>query len=190
MFGTIAGWFGLAWVKAALVAAALAALAVGYFAWADHIGNVRETAVRAVYDLAIAKQKIAAAKLLADETAKTRAVETKLNAALAAQEKTDAQNAQTVAGLRADLRRKSRAAGGPGLHDPNAAGCGGGSGGTESPVATSADSGAADPAQAGGLLSEPLEQLLLRITSEADDINVAYASCRQDSMNIRAAAPP
>lgn len=41
----------------------LAALALGYFAWADHIGNVRETTVRAEYT---------AAALKADQAARAR----------------------------------------------------------------------------------------------------------------------
>src|SRR5205085_9938417 len=85
--------------------------------------------------------------------------------------------------LSEDLRRRSRGAGGPGLRDPFAPACSGepapGSG-------AAAGAGGADPGQAGRLLSENLEQLLLALAADADSINIAYASCREDAVNLRA----
>ncbi len=120
------------------------------------------------------------ATALAQETGKVLATERKLGAALATQEKKDADAQKTVADLRADLRALSRAAGG--LRDPNATACRHPAAGE---TAAGAGPGANDASQAGGLLSEPLEKLLLTDSADADAINIAYASCREDAMNVR-----
>ena len=121
------------------------------------------------------------ATALARETDKVLATERQLGFALATQEKKDADAQKTVSDLRADLRLRSRAAGGPGLRDYAARGCDAAAGA----AAAGAGGGADDAGQAGRLLSPELEGLLLQRFSEADDINIAYASCREDSMNAR-----
>lgn len=172
-----------------IVAAVLAA--GGALAWGIHyereIGDKR-TAAR--YEAKLTRQKLDAAAMLNDLNNKARALEQQRDAALAELEKRDEINVKTVADLRAELVRRSRAAGGPGLRDPFAPRCGGGSPSTPGKVIASPDSGPADPAQAGGVLSAQLEGLLLTLTSEADTINTAYISCRQDAMNTRAALTP
>lgn len=135
---------------------------------------------------AIEKQKAEAAQTLAAETGKVLKLERELGAARAQQEKADADNAKTIQGLRADLRRTSRAAGGPGLRDPWAPRCGGGSGSPAAPTPLAADSGGTDPAEAGRVFSSQLEGLLLSLAEDADAVNLAYIACRADAVNLRA----
>ena len=134
---------------------------------------------------AILVQKKEAAAKLAAEIGKVLKLEHELGAARAAQETRDAENKKTVAGLRADLRKRSRAAGGPGLRDPWAAGCGSGGGGATPAAAAGADLGAGDAAGEAGRLSSELEGLLLERFERAEAINVAYISCRADSLKLR-----
>lgn len=135
---------------------------------------------------AIEKQKAEAAQTVATETGKVLKLERELGAARAQQEKADADNAKTIQGLRADLRRTSRAAGGPGLRDPWAPRCGGGGGSPAASTAPAADSGGTDPTEAGRVLSERLEGLLLDQAEAADAINAAYIACRADAVSLRA----
>lgn len=183
----ILDWFTpTRWIILGVVVLAVLGSFVGYGEWRASSATAAENQR---WEGAVSKLKAAAATELGAEIRKTLEAERKLSAALAAQEKTDADNAKTVADLRADLRAKSRAAGGPGLRDPFAAGCGGGGGGAPGAAVAGADSGAADAAASTGLLSEPLEQLLLKITSEADEVNLAYISCRADSQAVRGKPP-
>lgn len=166
-----------------LAAALIAALVAGYFAWADHIGDVREAAVTARYNAAIDAQKKEASQKLADETAKVAAAEKSLNDFKNQQELKDATNRKTVAGLSARLRDAAGPAGR--LRDPHAAGCGGGGGGAQGAAAAGADDSPADRAQAGGLLSAQLTGLLQQLAADADGINLAYSSCRADAWSVR-----
>lgn len=92
-----------------------------------------------------------------------------LNVVKANQEVEDVKNAKTVQRLARQLRD---AAGPDGrLRDPNAV--------NSCPGTDSGNgSGAGDGAEAGGLLSVQLSNLLEEKLQEADDINVAYISCR------------
>lgn len=129
----------------------------------------------------LAGERLRHEKALGAETAAVLQLERELGTQRAALEKRDAEHKTVVDGLREDLRRKSRAGGGGGLRDPNAAGgCP-----APGPAAAGAGGGAGDTGQAGGLLSEPLERLLLDLTDEADTINRAYAACRDDAMTVR-----
>jgi hypothetical protein len=174
------------WIVLGVLALGLISAVVGYGEWR---ASSARTAERQRWELAIGRQKVEAAQLLATETRKVLDLERRLTAALAAQEKTDADNARTVEALRADLRRKSRAGGGPGLRDPFAAGCGGGGGGSQAAAPADAGAGAADRAEAGRALSAELEGFLIEQAAAADAINIAYASCRADSQAVRAQAP-
>lgn len=129
------------------------------------------------------EERTAHAKALAEQTLLVLKVTNELNTARAVQEKKDGDAQATIAALGEDLRRRSRAAGGHGLRDPNAAPCSGQSSAGPGPVA---DAGGKDAAETGGVLSEPLERLLLEDYADADAINVAYASCRADALNLRA----
>lgn len=138
-----------------------------------------------VFQKAIDRQKGEAATLLAVETAKTEMLQGRLNAAHAALESNDAQNAKTINVLAADLRAATRAGGGPGLRDPNAARCWPRSDSPESPASAGAASGPGDGTAAGGLVSPELERLLQDHTDKADKINRAYIICRADAINNR-----
>ena len=161
-------------------------LVVVLWCWWDAAGD-RDEARTELAELvqAVDQQKEEAALQLAAETAAVQRLTDALAAVLQEQEGTDAKNQQTIAQLRDDLRRRSRAAGGPGLRDPWAAGCGGGGGGAEGAAAAASQPGAQHPAEAGRLLSAQLEGLLLERFEEADAINAAYASCRADTLNLR-----
>ena len=127
--------------------------------------------------------KAHAAAALASETEKTRSIEQALQKQTDDQNLKDATHEKTVADLSDRLRRS---AGQPGrLRDPHAAGCGGSGSGTPGEPASAPSAGAADPAQAGGLLSAQLTGLLQQLALEADTINAAYASCRADGIAVR-----
>lgn len=121
-------------------------------------------------------------KALGAETAAVLQLERELATNKAELEKRDAEHGKVVDRLREDLRRKSRAGGGSGLRDPHAPACSGSAAGAP---AAGAGHRADDTGEAGGLLSVPLEQLLLELQHEADTINRAYAACRQDAFDVR-----
>jgi len=155
--------------------------------WGEHGALVDLRADHAALQDAVEAQKEQAAKLLAAKTAEAEAVQLKLAHALALQEKTDEANKKTVADLRAEMRRNSRAAGGPGLRDAWAAprrGCGGSGAQSQDPAATQDRAG--DTADAAGVLSQEFERLLLDQAEAADAINIAYIACRADALSLRA----
>lgn len=127
--------------------------------------------------------KRAAADRLALEIQKTRQAEQALQAFKNTQELNDANHQKAVA----DMSRRLRDLAGPSgrLRDPHAARCGAGGSGTPGAVAATPGDRAADPAEAGGLLSVPLSDLLSETLQESDDINNAYASCRADAYTVR-----
>lgn len=160
---------------------ALIALLLAYGNWRESEG-VRVT--KMTYDAALAKQKKEAAALLANETAKTKISEEALSNLKNLRELQDVENQKTVAGLSARLRDLA----GPTerLRDPHAAGCGcGGRGATGQAAGADVDR-ADNGADAGGLVSQPLTDLLFKITDNAEQINLAYISCRADSVSTRA----
>lgn len=136
---------------------------------------------------ALKEQQRQAERELASETAKTRAAEQALRDFKTNQDIQDAKAQTTVADLSRRLRQRAGKSGR--LRDPNAHGCGRGSGSPSGETATATGSGAADPAEAGGLLSAELTGLLQRLTTEADEINIVYASCRADAYQVRALQP-
>lgn len=129
--------------------------------------------------------KRAAADRLALEIQKTRKAEQVLQTFKNDQELKDAKHQQTVATLTDRLRGLADSAGR--LRDPNAGRCGPGGGSPQAEPPRAPGDRPDDPAEAGGLLSAQLSGLLQQLTREADDINVAYASCRADAYAIRAA---
>ncbi|WP_294768646.1 hypothetical protein [uncultured Rhodoferax sp.] len=167
------------WAKVAILLGLLLALMFGVSV-IDKRGYNR---AKAESTAALEKQRGEARATLAAETEKTRAVEAEFREFKLNREHIDADNQKTVA----DLQRRVRTLAGPTgrLRDPNAPGCGGGGGRTEAQAAASHGSGAENGAQAGGLLSAELSGLLQRLTAEADEINLAYASCRADAFQVR-----
>lgn len=90
------------------------------------------------------------------------------------QEKTDAVATQEIARLRGELERRPvrvRIVAQP-------AACGPGSGGAAGEAPASADAGAADTAEAYGLLPAGNSARLGAVIQEIETINAAYASCR------------
>ena len=169
---------------------AVVLLAALWHWWGDHGALVSLRADHAALQDAVEAQKEQAAKLLAAKTAEAEAIQLKLATALALQEKTDEANKKTVADLRAEMRRNSRAAGGPGLRDPwvrpSAAGCGRGGGSAQPQDPAAARDRAEDGAEAAGVLSQEFERLLLDQAEAADAINIAYIACRADALSLRA----
>lgn len=161
----------------------LAALWLGYGAWAAHQQGIGEARATTTYNTAIDKQKREAGQLLQAETERANAATNKLIEWKTEQEKQDAENQSAIADLAGRLRVAAGAAGR--LRDPHAAGCGGGGGDTNAADPARAGGGAADAAQTGGLLSADLTELLLSQAKIADGINVAYTSCRLDALNLR-----
>lgn len=166
-----------AWIWAALLAASLANGCV--------TSHQRDTARVELANLknAVADQEVEAGKALADETAKVQATQSQLELALKVQEKNDESNQTLIGGLRDRLRTAAGPSGR--LRDPNATGCGRRSDGAEGAATAAPDDRAADPAETGGVFSAGATELLQRLTSEADTINLAYISCRADGFNIR-----
>ena len=155
---------------------------VGYSYYQQWVGESRATVT---YNAAIDQQKIEASATLAREMGRTRAAEQTLQAFKNQQEIDDAKNKLVVGALADQLR----AAAGPTarLRDPNAAPAGCGIGGSGAPGAdpARAGGGAADVTETGGLLSKELTEFLLSQAADADQVNLAYTSCRADGLNLR-----
>lgn len=172
-----------------LAGASVGAVVVGYQTFVNHQQTIGDQRATARYELLLSRQKTDAAALLATETARANEAERRARELLAEQEKRDAKNVNTVAGLQARLRALAGPAGQ--LRDPNAQpGRGCSSGGPQGATATGATDRAADAAETGGLLSPELSGLLQARLIEADEINVAYASCRFDLMRRADGATP
>lgn len=166
--------------KLIVIVAAAGALVWGYFAWQGHQRNIGAMQERSIWESKIAEQKAEARKKLDEERAKTEEVEAKLTDARTTQETKDEANAKTIKSLAGDLRYFKR------LRDPYAksgSGCSGG--GAEGKDSASASAGSGDRAETSGLLSEGFSDLLRNLAREADELNIAYASCRQDAMTVR-----
>jgi len=168
------------------------ACALAWTHWQAYgLGGAKARAELAQYQadtkLATEQLKADAATALATETAKTLQAEQALQAQTNIQNTQDANHAKTIADLSARLRAAAGSAGR--LRDPYATsqttGCWAGGGSAASTTASAAGDRAADPADAGGLLSAELSGLLQRLQREADVINVAYASCRERAIADR-----
>lgn len=167
------------------IAALLAVIVLLVAAWRIHIKADAAGYARAesIYTAAIQRQQIDAANTLAAEIEKTRSAEQALATAKNNQDVKDAKHQKTVADLSDRLRTLAGPAGR--LRDPYAAACGQCGANPPADPASASQPGAADPADAGGLLSAQLSGLLRRLTAEADTINAAYISCRADAYTVR-----
>lgn len=168
------------------ILAVLALLAALFFA-EQYIEGLGYDRAQAECQVATEKIKREASTELATETAKTRSAEADLQTFKNNQELKDATHQKTVTDLSSRLRNLNDPAGR--LRDPQARGCGSGSGSAPGATAPAAGGGAADPAEAGGLLSAGLTRLLQQLHREADEINTAYSSCRADAYTVRAQLP-
>ena len=156
---------------------------LGYEAWAGYEQAVGEARATKRYNAAIEAQKADAARSLAALTVRVAAREQALQDLKNLQEVQDGKNQRTIDDLGRRLRGMAGAAGR--LRDANAAGCWSGSGSAAGQAAANSGDRPADGAETGGLLSEELSGLLIRLAGEADAINVAYASCRADAQAVR-----
>lgn len=175
-------------LKAGAVLALLVALVACVFLGVKGIDQRGYQRAQSEATAALAQQKQQAGELLATEAAKTRSAEEALRTNKLNQDKKDAQAQSTVADLSRRLRQLSADNAGR-LRDPNAQGCGGSGSGPEAEAASATGSGGEHPAHAGGLLSAELSGLLRQLAGEADAINLAYASCRADALQVRALQP-
>lgn len=114
------------------------------------------------------------AEALSAEVEKTRAIEQKLADAAIRQEKTDAKNKTIVADLGRDLDDRR-------LLDPFARGCDT----AKAETTGNSASGEGHPTQANGLLSIEFDRFLKQLARDADDLNIAFASCRATLISDR-----
>lgn len=166
---------GVAWFRIIAVAAVLAAI-LGYGHYQYLKGSLH---TEAAYKLAISDLKLEAARQLTTATEKVLEAERTLADLKNTQELQDVKNKKTVEELGGQLRTLAGPAGR--LRDPNATGCGRSGAGAGSAPADAARPGADDAAETGGLFSTEASRLLLELAQEADDINLAYTSCRSSA---------
>lgn len=132
---------------------------------------------------AVEQQAREAKAKLKDLTAERDARQVLLDNARKAQELSDATSAATIATQARRLTALSVAGGGR-LRDPYAAaGCGGG--GPKGPDSAGAPAGEGHAGQTPGALSEQLSKFLVDQFRSADEVNAAYASCREDAFSLR-----
>ena len=160
-----------------------AALIGGYLAWASHQQGIGEARATLAYNEKIEIQKKEAADALKKETAKVVAAERALQNFKNIQEVKDAGNKKITENLAARLRDIAGPTGR--LRDPNARGWFG-SGAPNSAAPTGTDNRPDNGAEAPGLLSTELTRFLQQKLIEADEINLAYISCRADAEAMRA----
>ena len=143
--------------------------------WVDGERNVAfkagQAATQKLWD---ADREQATAALLAANAALDKKKQ-ELDLALATQEIKDVNHQKTISALSNQLATMQ-------LRDPNA--------NTASSIettgtATDSNSSNNNTSETSGVLSRPLTELLQTITREADEINNAYASCQQNSYDIR-----
>lgn len=157
----------------------IASLVLAYYSWEKHIRSDERSKVVSEYNEQIAKQKEVAWNLLEVETAKTNTANKALRDFKDQQENTDVINTKTIE-LLADKLHSVQ------LRDPGqVAGCRNGSDSSQSPVTASSSTGTADATSSTGILSTVATDFLLNQAKIADILNLAYISCRNDSINIR-----
>jgi len=172
-----------------IIGAILATAVMAGLGYAGYRIDRRATAIEnSRWELEVGKLKLKAADELRVARDERDLAQGKLNTALAAQERADDANKEIVAGFEVKLRA-ARALSAGRMRDPNATGCGGGRQDAAGQGSSGPISGGGNAAEASGLLSTELTGLLDKLTREADDINVAYASCRADAFTTRALIP-
>lgn len=178
----ILAWAVKYWKPIAVVILA-AAMIGGYLAWASHQRGIGEARATAAYNEKIEIQKKEAAAVLAKETARVAAAERALRNFKNIQEVKDANNKKITENLAARLRDLAGPTGR--LRDPNA-GRGVGSSGSNGGATGGTDNRPDNGSEAPWLLSAELTRFLQQKLSEADEINLAYISCRADAEAMRA----
>ena len=158
-------------------------LIIGYNFWVNHQRDIGRDEKTVYYEKIIQDQKVEASKILAKETAKVQATKDALQEAKNNQEVRDGKNEKTIQILNAKLRDLADANGR--LRDPK--------NGRRVSGTFSANNNPPNPGdcpdngtETSGLLSAELSRLLQKLTAEADEVNLAYISCREDSIGVRA----
>lgn len=179
--------FGLSKIAVYGIAAAIAVSAgtAAYFGWRGHQRDIGRQEQRVVDQAAADKLKADAKMKLDQLQADTDKKQTLLDAFKNTQDVKDAQAQIKTSDLEKRLAAARNSAGR--LRDPfaTASGCGSSCGGPQAQITTAANSGATDDAKTTGLFSVQFSDYLRTKLKEADDINIAYASCRNDTMSLR-----
>lgn len=152
----------------------------GYNIWANHEQSIGYDKAKVEYEKVIQDQKDIATQALITETAKVTVKEKELQEFKNNREVIDRANTKKVNALSNSVRAMSQQ-----LRDPHQISAIKYSNSSSSSDSSNSNSGSGNGAEASGLLSAELTGLLSRITSEADEINLAYISCKEDSQNIR-----
>lgn len=163
------------WVYALAIATLVALL--GFNQMRLNTAQAERDTVQANYTIlsaALESQKQEARTKLQAATERAELAETALQTFTTERNKTDEQNKATIADLGKRLSDLGR------LRDPNAKAprCGGSGGSTTGQAAANTGTGAGNPAEEDGLISEPLARLLRGEAGEADTLNDAFASCK------------
>jgi hypothetical protein len=165
-----------------LAALALAAATVwGYLHWRGVQREIGEAAADARWTVAIEAQKTKARAQFDAANERVRIAENTASAARSEQNRKDMENAKIIADLGLQLHDAR------GLRDPYAkpGRCGSGGASLRAASAPSAAPGGTDPAETPGLLSAQFAGMLRDWVAEADAINIAYASSREDAATLR-----
>jgi len=169
-----------------LLAVVFAALTLGVWRLDVSRQAIGEARADAAWTAKVKIQKAEAVLLLDTERTKVAQAERTLRDFKDKQEIQDGKNRTKVVGLEHRLRAAAAVNAGR-LRDPHAERCRSGGDGPQSPVTASPGNSAVNPPEGTGLLSVQLSELLFELTREADEVNLAYASCRADAMSIREA---
>ena len=156
---------------------ALVAVTLGYGHY-QYGNGVKAT--KLVYESALSKQREQAAQKYAQALLDLAAATKELNDFRNTQELKDATNQRSNRNLAVLLRAASGDA--VRLRDPNQTGCGLSRDSATGTAPAAPSNRADDTAQAGGLLSVQLSELLRQRIFEADEINTAYMSCYATEM--------
>lgn len=153
-------------------------MVVGYQLWASYQQGIGEERATARYNLKIEIMKREAAVALAVENKRVIEAERSLVALKNTQEVKDAENRKIAGSLTARLHELGR------LRDPNA-GRWGGSGGPGGQDSARSGDCSGNRAEASGVLSKSASDLLRKLALEADEINLAFISCRAYVESLR-----
>lgn len=170
---------GFVW---ALICAALLAM-TGVSMTAAKVRVAAAQAEATSAKVALAQEREYAARELAEQTNLLRIAESDLRDAYEVQENKDREHEKVVADLRTDLLRRVPPGAPARLRDPGATACPAASKNAE--TATAPQPGGEDVAETGRELSPELAGFLIEQAAAADEINIAYASCREDAITLR-----
>jgi hypothetical protein len=159
-------------------------LYLSYNAWERRIRENEREKVVAEYNVKIDAQKVEAAKLLEQVTTRVTAAEKTLRVELEKQNETDVINEKTISVLADKLHGLASRTGGVFI-DPNSTGRWQSSDIPSGSTAAVTGTGFSNPTQAAGVLSKFTTDALLTLARQADELNAAYESCRNDSIKVR-----